>query len=205
MIEEINVFILLRVIIFVILTMVPLILWQRHLYIRKGKSIIVITFFLAVVITLATVAYPIENVFYSFQTPQEAFEYRTRLKAEHVIYGQDSSMVFGRQENGTLAEFIVPKGKNGWKINMQTDLAVVYGIRPFDGFYITVQRFRSTEDYYVSIIDSTKGYKTIVDKNGTCYFKGYQDESSCTYYAYVYGFNMDYYIVIDDRMIQMEH
>ena len=193
-----------RIVLFMVLSLCPLIFILRHYpHNRKAKTLGIAVVFAAAVITLISAAYPIENLFVSFQTPEDAFEYRTHLTAEHVIYGQDSSMVFGRKANEPLAEFVIPRSESGWKLGSDNDLSICYGMRPFDGFYITVERFRDTDDYYISILDSTQTDKNITDKNGTSFFKGYQDKDSCSYYAYVNRFDMDYYIIVNGVQIKM--
>lgn len=161
---------------------------------------------LALIVGMLTTVYPIEDAIISFSSPKDVFKYTMRGTVEHIIDGQSSSMVFGRRSGEKIQYHVIPKSNGKWKIGSITDLKVYHMQIPFPWLSITVERFKNTDDYYITVLDTSSVEKTITDRNGTAYYKGYQDieSGSCLYHAYVYCFDMDYYILVDGEKIQIE-
>ena len=164
------------------------------------------TVILDLIVGVLLMVYPIEDVFISFDSIDAVFGYTSRGVVEHTIDGRNSTMAFGRREGSNVVYYVLPKDSKGWKIGSAKDLNVYHMQIPYKGLSIIVERFRDTDDYYVTIFDTSNEEKTIVDKNGTIYYKGYYDAGAgtCLYHAYVNRFDLDYYKIVNGRTIEME-
>lgn len=169
-------------------------------------KVLILTVILDLIVGVLLMVYPIEDVFISFDSIDAVFGYTSRGVVEHTIDGKNSTMAFGRREGSNVVYYVLPKDSKGWKIGSAKDLNVYHMQIPYKGLSIIVERFRDTDDYYVTIFDTSNEEKTIVDKNGTIYYKGYYDAGAgtCLYHAYVNRFDLDYYIIVNGRTIEME-
>lgn len=159
----------------------------------------------AVSASLLSMMLPIENLLYSFKSPEEAFMYIGQAEPENVLLGQYSCIVSGKHGNDYVPDGVFTRAEDGWKLGKINDLRLCFATMIPKEFTVKVRQFRNTEDYYVEIIDYTGTDKVITDKNGTAFIKWYQKGDERSYRAYVQNINMDYYVVINGRMIQMGH
>ena len=173
-------------------------------YNRKKRRIqVVIAVCIAMSAAVFSMLFPIENLFYSFKSPEEAFMYIGQAEPENVLLGQYSCIVSGKHGNDYVPDGVFTRAEDGWKLGKINDLRLCFATMISKEFTVKVRQFRNTDDYYVEIIDYTGTDKVITDKNGTSFFKGYQDKDSCSYYAYVNRFDMDYYIIVNGVQIKM--
>lgn len=108
---------------------------------------------------------PIENLFVTFSTPDELFDYYGNSVERKYIMGEESLLMVYVDDKGKEGIEMARRAKNGWKI-VALGKRRVYG-HNYDGIMVSVYRCMGTEDYYVRISDLTGNVLEITDNRGT--------------------------------------
>lgn len=164
--------------------------------------------FLIVIITLlwtSSALVPIENLFISFSTPEKSYGYVNWEEVKVVVYGQESALVIGTDED--YVYLIVPKGKKGWKIGRGIDLKLVSN-QYFDGIVVDIYQYKDTAEFYIEVKD-IDGEKCEVHDNRNSYFTIFETDvnegNQYYYYAYVHGLNENYILNVNDRELRLNN
>lgn len=150
--------------------------------------------------------FPIENTFYSFDSPEGAYKYNHAIKDEvyDVIEGQESCLVLS-----STGMVYAPKSDNRYKLSTPWTSRKVVNIFLSSGLF-TVDQVVNTSDYYVHVlVSSEKSNVQISDTLGTKFIcqtspkTGSQQETNYDFYGYIKDFSEEgYSITIDGRTIK---
>ena len=133
---------------------------------RLSASSTVALFFGCVLLSGLFSLLPIENVFFSFQSPDDVFSYMHREEPSFTIEGRESVLVVAKDERDSVVYEIIPKGKNGWVIPSITSRKRL--VRGFFGS-THVQIYKCVnEDYYVLVL--ANGVNSIGDNRGSEFY-----------------------------------
>lgn len=163
------------------------------------------------VLALVTVI-PVENCFYSFDSPEAVFQYVYRQyiffgtgRLDCIVPGEDSAMIFGTVR-GTSNVLVAPKGDRGWKIGTGISLKTSSEILDDEVFLITYS-YPGTADTYVEVIVHGDQPSAVSDNCGSKFF--FVDSNKAkTFFSYCawvpaelkdYVMLKDYVITIDGK------
>lgn len=158
-----------------------------------AKRVILVV--LSVGLFLGACFLPIENVFVSFSSAEQVYEYvngNADIIAE--IEGEESSLVV-ENENGTYKYLIVRKNQNKWYVDTGINTKMIRNeIR--DNALIAIYQYGNTNDYYVDVVSLYGDAIQIVDNKNSTFVevnKG-ANNSHRLYYAYVNSLDETYEI-----------
>ena len=175
---------------------------KRKLYIF---SVIIIVIFITILSFI-----PFENLFTTFNSPEEVFNYYNGSKSDikHVVNGKDSDLVIA-DNNNTDVYLIVPKTASGWKIGIGINTKRILQ-KIHDGIIIYVYQYNNTDDYFVTILDSNGGDAQIADSCNSMFSSLERNNISLgktflTYYANIRDFTQQYWISINGEEIALNN
>ena len=188
----------LRTIISILFLVIVAIIIRKKLIKKKFIYIIIIIgFFLS---SGTVTVFPIENVFYSFDSPQAVFKYYVgKGEINNVIYGKNSCMIVyseftpGIPINKSYNKMIIPIKDNKYILPFAYGMKTVYR---GPGFYIYTES--ETDDYYVYGFDwSEYQTKEILDNKGSDFiqilvFSSMTDGNVKKFFSEYYAFIDDY-------------
>jgi len=150
---------------------------------------------------------PFENLFITFNSPEDAFKYVSSEKVKLVIQGKNSDFVIGEKDVAKFTYLIVPKNDNGWKVGRGLDTKLRMQ-KVHNGIVIYVYQYKNTGDYYVTISDTSGKKLQIKDSHDSqfLYLENMDntiDKTYVTYYAAVFQIDSQYWININDEKIAL--
>lgn len=174
--------------------------------IRKNVIVRVVPIIVAVLSFYMFSLCPAENVFINFDSPEKAFHYLYSGDIQEVANGESSGLVI-YTKNGALGQAIIPKNKNGWKLDVfqknKSDTSKIVNKN-----IINIYRTRDTDDYYVMVWTLTSDVSDISDSNGSVFMRVKNDNDShisdgTIFFAYVKSLDENYSLNIDGDNILM--
>jgi len=145
---------------------------------------------------------PFENIFYTFDSPEDAYAYASSnaFVLKHVIQGTDSALVIGESDDGEY-RIIVSESKNGWKLGIGLSAFPIKNII-FNGYFVQVFHHLGCNDYYIEVYSHVYDY-TITDSLNSEFMQVESDYSNSdgtftTYYAVIPFKDENYTLYIDD-------
>ena len=145
---------------------------------------------------------PIENLFYSFDSPEKVFSYRYNVDALQTIEGSKSALVFSKNKEGTLLYEIVPKSDNGWKLpNVENKRVVLKDF--YNMTHILIYECNSV-DYYI-LVDAY-GVSDIADNKGSFFYSESHtanDKPVTSGFAYLQDI-IDYTLLLDGETVELK-
>ena len=151
---------------------------------------------------------PFENFFVTFDSPQAAYDYYTfgKPNIELVVEGDNCDLVIDRQSDADHY-LIIPKSADGWKIGLGSDTKRVFQ-KIFDDVIIYAYRYKSTNDYFITVFDTNGGESTVTDEYGTSFLplETYNEplkKAFFTYYAYISNVKTPYSITVNGTKIAL--
>ena len=163
---------------------------------------IIVSFFISVFILNGIT---IENLFFSFQSPENVFKYTRFGEIIDVVHGNNSSIVYYSTGNSN-SSLIIPKTGKGYKI--PNDLSVKRVSYKFDDdgtFWI--YSVVGTSDYYIRGVVIVHGNEIDIkdhNNNEISAKINYREEMGITTISinhFVEGFTNDYYLLINDKKV----
>lgn len=152
---------------------------------------------------------PLENLFITFNSPKDAYEYYNLGKSniQLVVEGENSDFVIDCK-NDSDTYLIIPKTPNGWKIGIGSNTKRIIQ-KLSKGITIYVYQYKNTNDYYITILDTTGGETDIRDNYNTKFYCLKRRNVSLgktfvTYYAHISSFNSEYNIIVNDNKIVLK-
>lgn len=125
-----------------------------------------------IIIAYLLQCFPPENLFMRFETPEAAFQYTSNRRILQTVEGKESSIVFYQSSEGT-SWCAMRKTENGYTVpamnavlpqrqgeTISSELPVF--CRQCD---FTIQRYRSTNDYYLFITASIEAENPQIEDN----------------------------------------
>lgn len=161
------------------------------------------------VLLVALNFWPFENLFVTFNSPQSVYEYYSFDKSniDLVVDGNNCDFVV-KQKKDVDKYLIIPKTADGWKIGVGAHTRRI-AQKIVNGIVICVYQYRSTDDYFITILDTSGGQTSITDNYNTKFYSLEQQRASLgtftTYYGHIANFNALYKITINGDNIVFEN
>lgn len=195
---------LVRIILGCLLFLVIFLFARKNGMIRRRTLCFIAVISVAVTVLLGFL--PFENAFITFDSAEKAYEYYIPGKSniEIVIEGNESDLVID-YKNETETYLIVPKTKEGWKIGIGSNIEDITR-KISDNIIIHVFRYKNTDDYFVTIFDVNGNEINISDDCNTEFHpikrnNKYTRKSYVTYYAYIYGLDLEYELNVNGEKV----
>lgn len=173
---------------------------------KNLKKVRVLWFIVCVLVCTVFQFIPFENLFITFDSAEEAFEYYNPNATGELlqIEGKNSTFVQKTQDI-TNAIQIVPKTESGWTVPIGSYTKLVYN-HIFEDFSVRVYQFKDTSDYYMCVLANKEKVPSLTDANGTVFIEKQRqvapyDDSDVKYYAYVPEFKENYTLLVDDEPV----
>lgn len=153
---------------------------------------------------------PFENLFVTFNSPEAAYEYFSFSKSdvELIVEGNNCDLIIDRKNN-TDTYLIIPKTADGWKIGLGSDTKrIVQKIS--DGIVVYVYQYKSTDDYFITILDTNGGESTVLDEYNTIFLSLKRSNASLektfvTYYAHITNLSPRYSVIVNGNKIVLNN
>lgn len=145
---------------------------------------------------------PVENLFYTFKTPEDAFRYYNSdvNRIELVVEGEQSDFVVGIKNN-TSTILALPKTKDGWKTGTGLQLKTA-AWEVSDDIMVSIYHSRGTSDFFVSIRRTNGGELTISDEYDTEFLPLSENKNSyASYYGHVANLDSQYRVTVNGKEI----
>lgn len=151
----------------------------------------------------------IENLFVTFQSPEEAFRYSNKDEVKFVVEGEDTALVVAQTDVSTFRQEIYPRSGTGWKLASTFNTKEVYK-KSSGEISAFVYQYDDSNDYYVLLWWRGEEMPQITDNNNStfCYLdvSGNAREYGYTCYiycAYVKNLNNQYLLNVNGKEISL--
>lgn len=204
-------YILIRISCLIVLSILVIYLYKNCVRNKKIKNntfaIILVT---STIIFITLVITPVENMFFSFDTAEEAFAYSHREKIFGIAYGKNSAMILYNIDKTTYSYCIIPKKEEKWKLDSYFTYKEVLN-KYFEDKKITLYKHRSSNDYYIIInhLDTNKEKELNITDNMNSKFELYSKDinskqvNANIYYTYIDNIVKDYTLTINDKNMSL--
>lgn len=170
------------------------------------KSAYTISIVTSIILTTVLAFVPFENSFISFSSPKAAYEYFNIGKSniELVVEGNTCDFIIDRK-NDVDSYLIIPKNSDGWKIGTGVNTKRV-AQKTHNGVTVNVFQYKSTNEYFITILDTNGGESKLSDSYGTNFYSLEKEnevlqKSFVTYYAYIPHFSSGYRVTVNEKEI----
>lgn len=183
-----------------------LLVMKSHVIHKRRWSIV--TFVVAVILTIISSLIPMENAFVTFSSPQSAYNYNHSGNVKLIVHGNNTDFVVGANGDADVYT-IVPKSDGGWKIGMGLDTKrIVHTIS--DGISIYVYQYKSSDDYYITVLDTNGGPSEVADNHNSIFqcldkSNSTMNKSFYTYFTYINGYDNQYALTINGKTIKIQN
>jgi hypothetical protein len=194
----------------------------RFTFLGKKKLYIILTIIVCIVgLNTLSAQFPIENLFFSFKSPEAAFKYfqdgRMAGNIVEVVEGRSSSMVVFIEDNSFIGRtFITPKTDKGYIIPSWFTVEKYtrnLNERKYGPFIvdITIYRVVDSNDYfYYGSIFTKEDNITITDSNNVNVKYFYRDSENTgirtiIFYGYVENLRGEYHFLIGDQKVSIDN
>lgn len=120
----------------------------RKLIAKQWQRILAIV--LCMVLVSVVSAFPFENLFYSFESPEKVFNYIGKDELTGIVYGEDSCLIYYETEKNTYSYTYCKKHEDRYKLLSHFSCKKVSKSFDSNGSY-EVYNVLGTNDYYVFI------------------------------------------------------
>ncbi len=198
---------IIRVVICCILLAISIIIIKNNAIHKRILYIIFTSISVVIMVILSFL--PLENLFITFNSPKEAYEYYNfnKLDIGLIVEGVDCDFIIGCKKN-SYNYLIVPKTEEGWKIGTGSNTKQI--VRKFcDGIIVNIFQYKNTSEYFITIFDTNGDELKIVDEYNTKFdFLSQNNEvlekDFVTYYAHVLNFDANYSLIVNETQIVFE-
>lgn len=181
---------------------------KRSKAIHKNTLYVVSTS-ISVMLVVASAFLPFENFFVTFSSPKAVYEYYTLEKPniQLVVEGDNGDLIIDRQSEADTY-LIIPKTVDGWKIGIGANTKRIIQ-KVSNGIIVYAYQYKSTNDYFITILDTNGGESTVSDECGTSFFslEKYDKplgKTFVTYYAHITDLNPQYSVTVNDNRIALK-
>lgn len=193
----------LRVILFSAIFIICLILTAK-VNPRLKQKYRLISLILSMVFCTISGMLPVENLIFSFSSPEQAYKYYNVGKIVLTVNGENSDLVIGEKKD-TYVYAMIPKTSDGWKISFANNVKRI-GIVGNSSTTVEIEQFKNSSDYYVSVSDISSEQKDVSDNMGASFACLKKENTNTTYYTYIAHiskFNEDYTVFIGDTEMKI--
>lgn len=172
----------------------------------KRRWYVALLILTAMLCTISAVI-PFENAFMTFKTLESSYGYVNRSDIQLVVRGEKTDFVVGKNGD-TDSYLIIPKTEDGWKLGVGSNTKMVLHTVS-DGIKICVYQYKSSDDYYITILDTNGGESHITDNHKSDFYNLKKSNKTInqtfyTYFAYINDFDENYSLIIDGKLISIE-
>lgn len=162
--------------------------------VRRAKSKILLG--IAVICLICRVLLTDIEYYINFDSPEKAYRFVYLEKNPTVLVGEESACATGADGYLTLV-----KEENGWRIPDQSVTTVVC-MKTVEGTTVFVNRYKDTNDYYVSVSNFSGISSGIHDNLNSKFYKRNEDSLGVDgdldiYDAYINEFNNQYVVTVN--------
>ena len=173
----------------------------RRGWLKGKRKLRVLVFLLAFTSIFWLAMIPFENLFVTFSTPDELFDYYGNSTERRYIVGEESLMMVYVDKDGIRSFEMARKAKQGWKIVALPGIRRVYG-HSYDGIVVNIFHCARTKDYYVRVGDTIGNVQEITDNRGTMlWHEGATRKNVSGWSGYVIHFDETYAINVNGNWI----
>ncbi len=187
------------------LFLVLAIVLANKLKLKSHKHLVRLIILLVFLLSSCLFMIPFENIFYSFNSPQAAFDYKYCGVISGFCDGEESTMILYRNED-EYSNVVFTKKDHGWKLDHNNTYELVAN-KTIDDKLVLVYKVSETDDWYVLVNDvdfKIQDY-IITDSSGSEFESCLYDKGlHKTYYLYHKGESFDYKIIIDGILYQLK-
>ena len=172
----------------------------RRIDFKKKTLLTRVALLLAIVICLLLNFVPFENVFVTFDSPEDAYGYYKGWlqEIELLVEGRNSDFVITDKSE----ILIIPKTKEGWKLGIGSDIKwVMWGSS--ESGTISIYRYKETNDYYVQVIAWNDMVQTVEDSYNSAFVTGGEGRTGKVYFAALDRFDKEYKIYINGEEVEI--
>lgn len=188
-------FSLVRMSLFIILVTVCIFIINKKAQPHRRVQAIIVSVFCCSVLSLTMLELiPFENMFLSFETPEEAYAYYSNNEVDLMIEGEDTCLILAKGNSKKLQIF--KKRESGWKI--RTGFKINITMPKTVGLtVVSVLSIDESDDKYIKINNAVDSQLEISDNRNSVFLQG----SDKSYYAYVDDFSENYSININGKTV----
>lgn len=129
---------------------------------RFNKKNLCIAMFIVIVFSTLLYMIPLENLFFTFETPEKAFNYINFEEVAAIVDGKDSTMVIGEKGERDYVSLIIPKSLEGWKLGRGIDTKLKEQ-SVYNGMAINIYQYNKSDDYFIAVFNLKGGNLEIKD------------------------------------------
>ena len=124
--------------------------------------------------------FPLENLFFSFPTPEAAYSYQCETPIRLIVPGEESCMI--RSDKGDI--FFIVKDAKGWKLG--NNFLYKTADLSDNGILVSIDQYGSLGDCYLTVTNAKGGPLTIQDTRNSRFLVQTTEAPSLnqTFYAY---------------------
>lgn len=137
-------------------------------HIKNKRKWLMISGILVIILWVLSPFVLVENLFYTFKTPEAAFEY-WQPDVEKILLvaeGKESAFLVAQEDANTLTIGIAVRADNGWKLASPFDYSCLQDEYSESGG-VEVYQYKDTGDYYVSADSFGGEYYEISDNKNS--------------------------------------
>lgn len=196
-------FVIIRIIFWSIAFIISFLLIRKSRIIHK-RQWATVTLVVAVILTSISALIPIENALITFSSPESAYNYNNSGNVKLIVDGEKTDFVVGTKGDADVY-LIIPKSNDGWKLGMGLDTKKVFQTIS-NGITIYVYKYKNTDDYYITVLDTNGGSTNITDNHNSKFkhlekFNSILGKTFYTYYAYINNFDDQYTLTVNGNSI----
>ena len=150
--------------------------------IKNKKLLIILCVVVAAIVLCISLAVPIENYVYTFDSPEEVAAYLGKGELDVIVEGENSVYAL-IEKNKTLTEIIAfPKTSDGYKLGSQikSNILNIHSIVINDAV-LSIYNYKDTNDYYIDVYCNNE--LKVYDNRNTEFYHYGDNLSSCIGYV----------------------
>ena len=152
-------------------------------------------------LTLCSISFlfPVENLFISFKSPQDVFNYYWSGKIKNIEYGRSSCLVITPVEKNGYSRLIIPKSATGYKIPSMFSIHTILYLFDADGSF-EASHVSNTNDYYILATSLTVNEIYIINGNNEqLKTKMKKFGEADLFYSYYNDFTKKCFLLVDGK------
>lgn len=143
---------------------------------------------------------PLENILYTFDSAEIAFQYYTGAPSvKLVVNGENSTLIIGEKENTDIV-LIIPKTENGWEIDTGASTKMKSQTIINDAVVYLYQH-QTSGDYYISIVGVHDSELELFDSHNSVFYPMKCVNGINAYYASISVPDHQYWLCINGSVI----
>ncbi len=191
---------------FVVMLLIFLLIRKAKKKITKAHCVVTVLSCLLFAAALSFV--PFENLFFSFSTAEDAYQYYYgwNYNVEQVIENESSALVIGVQANdlSTHTCLIIPKSQTAWKLGIGADIRSKSLLPKAETqVLLKMYKHKKSKDTYLLIEPINQNIKNIEDALGSKFNPLIKSDICSLYYIAIPDSTESYWVRINEQQIYL--